>query len=387
MRKRILSLCFTFALLLTGCFGSGGAQEEEKPQLVLQNAAKAIKEHSGADTVEILALEPAPQQPEYYALVRLTDDLGQVSCRFYDLSKGENAFTVLSPYYFDHQPEMAISANYEILGNNTVVFGEINWGHTSSREKAFIPIEVSRIDLRLEGGEFASATLYDGAYLCVFQGKRAPLAQVVFFDTPEGEEEPTAYDYAEELDYLLSLDPEPPDGPLYTQYEVGSDPWYITRYVHPLAFSGLLTGEGWASPSELSAEELLRFAAGLPSLDEEADYSLFWDNESQVYRVPAAYVEGMMGRYFTLPEGALRGSSQYQEEDETYLLPAMDFSGRSFFTLDQVEEWGDHMLRLTLSAYEKDPNGEFYPIRAYAITVQEGESSFRYLSCRVLPLY
>ena len=181
MIKRILALALAFTLLLAGC--SQGEQKEEKPQLVLQNAAKAIKEHSDADTVEILALEPAPQPPEYYALVQLTDDAGAVSKRFYHLVKGENAFTVLSPYYFDSQPEMAISANYEILGNNTVVYGEINWGHTSSREKAFLPIEVSRIDLRLEGGEFASATLYKGAYLCVFKGKKAPLAQAVFFDT------------------------------------------------------------------------------------------------------------------------------------------------------------------------------------------------------------
>ena len=84
MIKRILALALAFTLLLAGC--SQGEQKEEKPQLVLQNAAKAIKEHSDADTVEILALEPAPQPPEYYALVQLTDDAGAVSKRFYHLS-------------------------------------------------------------------------------------------------------------------------------------------------------------------------------------------------------------------------------------------------------------------------------------------------------------
>jgi hypothetical protein len=382
--KRILALALAFTLLLAGC--SQGEQKEEKPQLVLQNAAKAIKEHSDADTVEILALEPAPQPPEYYALVQLTDDAGAVSKRFYHLVKGENAFTVLSPYYFDSQPEMAISANYEILGNNTVVYGEINWGHTSSREKAFLPIEVSRIDLRLEGGEFASATLYKGAYLCVFKGKKAPLAQAVFFDTPREGEEPTAYDYAEELDYLLSLNPPPPDGPLYTQYEEGSDAWYLARYIHPLAFSGLLTGESWSRPGDLPLDGLLRFAAGLPSLDEEADYTLFWDNEGQNYQVPAAYLEGMMGRYFDLPEGLLRGSPLYREEEEVYLLPALDFSGEAAFSLDQVEPLDGGVLRLTFSAYGEEPTGDSLPIRAYTLTVKVEGGSFQYLSCTVLPL-
>ena len=153
-----------------------GGSEEEKPPAGAANAAKAIKEHSGdADTVEILPWSPPPQPPEYYALVQLTDDARAVSKRFHHLVKGKMPL-LSSPYYFDSQPEMAISANYEILGNNTVVYGEINWGHTQLLEKAFLPIEVSRIDLRLEGGEFCLRHPVQGAYPCVSKAK-GPLAQ------------------------------------------------------------------------------------------------------------------------------------------------------------------------------------------------------------------